>query len=154
MIIDLSRHRYRLLILLLLTAFLLFSIWAARRAFTHKSKVTDVDYYSRGLNYSTTRGEEEAAANLGWNLRTKLHQRHLALQLSDRNNLPVDNAIGTLTRLSPTAVDTRPLTLQEGPSGTYHLTLPSAWHGETVLHLEFFRNGARFNRRLLLDLQQ
>ncbi|HAD03852.1 MAG: hypothetical protein A2091_04510 [Desulfuromonadales bacterium GWD2_61_12] len=153
MVIDLFRHRYRLLIFLLLTAFLFFSFWAARQAFLHRSKVTDVDYYSKGLNYSITRDEEEAAASLGWNLRIELHQRHLALQLSDRSNLPVDNAAGTLIRLSPTAVGAQPVILQEGPSGTYQLSLPSAWHGETVLHLEFFRNGARFSRRLLLDLQ-
>ncbi len=154
MLIVLFRLRYRLLIFLLLAAFLLFSFWAARRAFVQGSKVSDVDYYNKGLRYSASHAEEQAAADLGWQLTSNLSQHRLSLKLGDRNSLPVSKAAGTVTRRSPNSTADKELfLLQEGPLGTYQLSLPPDWRGETVLHLEFFLDGARFSRRLLLNLQ-
>jgi hypothetical protein len=148
---DSTEYVYRLLIGLLLGAFLLFSGWAAYRAVVMRSSVTDADYYHKGLRYSEARAEELAASDLGWQLATELKQRQLTLHLSDRNQLPVANAAGTCMRLSPPAASAL-LPLAEGPAGIYTLTLPAEWQGETLLLLDFSLGGARFSRRLLFNL--
>lgn len=146
-----TQRTYPLLIVLLLGAFLLFSGWAAYRSIARGSSVLDADYYAKGLRYSDTRAEEKTATDLGWQLESILNQRKLSLRLSDRQQRPVANAVGTGVRLSPSS-GSSPLPLQEAPAGTYHLVLPAEWHGETLVSLDFTRDGARFSRRLLLHL--
>lgn len=148
---DGTQHDYRLLIALLLGAFLLFSGWAAYRAVVMKSSVADADYYTKGLRYSVARAEAQAASDLGWQLATDLKQRQLILRLSDRNQLLVANAAGTCIRLSPPA-GLATIPLQEDPAGIYTLTLPLEWRGETLLLVDFSHEGAHFSRRLLLNL--
>ena len=48
------------LILLLLCGFLVFLVWSAFQAAGLGSKVTDADYYSKGLKYNTTMVEKRA----------------------------------------------------------------------------------------------
>jgi len=146
-----TERAYPLLITLLLGAFLLFSGWAAYRSMARKSSVIDADYYTKGLRYSDSRAKEQAAADLGWQLESALSQRKLSLRLRDRQQQPVASATGMAVRLAPSS-GSSPLPLQEAPAGTYQLVLPAEWHGETLLNLDFTRDGLRFSRRLLLHL--
>ena len=68
-----KKNFYPLLILLLLGSFLCFSTWSAMRAVDAGPEVTDADYYSKGLKYSSTILEKRAAAVLGWKVSTQLH---------------------------------------------------------------------------------
>lgn len=146
-----KQRTYPLLIALLLGAFLLFSGWAAYRSIARGSSVLDADYYAKGLRYSGMHAEEQAAVDLGWQLESAVSQRHLSLHLRDRQQRPVANAAGMAVRLSA-ATGSLPLPLQEIAAGTYRLVLPAEWSGETLLSLNFTRDGVRFSRRLLLHL--
>jgi len=147
------RFGYQLFITTLLGAFLLFSGWAAYRSMVRGTQVTDSEYYSKGLRYSETGAELTAAADLGWQLETVVNHREILLRLSDRNKSPVNAATGTLTLLSPHLEGKPSFPLQEGPAGTYRLSLPPGWRGETLLNLTLQRDKVRLSRRLLLNLQ-
>ena len=72
-----KKNIYPAMILLLISCFLIFSTWAAFQAAGLGSKVTDTDYYSKGLKYNTSQVEKRAAEVLGWNLETRLDGRDL-----------------------------------------------------------------------------
>lgn len=143
---------YPYLILLLLGAFLAFSAWAAFQAAAPGSRVTDADYYSRGLKYNSTLIEKRAAAALGWKLQTRLQGRTLEFRLTDSAGAEVDRAAGTLSLAIPGSPESIRLSLQETTAGYYLVSLGDDLHGAIQARLEFERQGIRFNRLLLLNL--
>ena len=62
------------------------------RAAEAKPQVTDADYYSKGLRYTSTLLEKKAAAVLGWTVSTELKGRTLLFHLSDKQGQPVSAA--------------------------------------------------------------
>ena len=67
-----KKNPYPLFIILLISCFLGFSVWSAMQAIDAGPEVTDADYYSKGLKYSSTVLEKRAAAVLGWKVETQL----------------------------------------------------------------------------------
>lgn len=147
-----KKNIYPLLILLLLGSFLCFSIWAAMQAVTSHPQVTDADYYSKGLKYSSTLVEKRAAVVLGWTVSTQLVGRTLNFHLSNKEGQPVRSARGTLLLYLPEASSNVLLPLQEVDAGSYQINLTDNMTGEMNARLEFELEGARLNRQLLLNL--
>ena len=147
-----KKNFYPLFILLLLGGFLAFLAWSAFQAAGLGSKVTDSDYYSKGLKYNTTMVEKRAAEVLGWNLETRLHGRTLEFHLIDRKGEEVDRAVGTLYLAIPGSAENIHLPLHEVASGFYHVNLGDSITGTILARLELERGGARLNRQLLLNL--
>ncbi len=147
-----KKNIYPPLILLLLGAFLVFSVWSAFQAAGLGSKVTDADYYSKGLRYNTTMVEKRAAMVLGWQLSTELDGRTLQFRLQDRDGQPVDRASGSLYLAIPGAAENVHIPLQEVAAGVYQIVLDANFKGAIQTRLEFARDGARMNRQLLLNL--
>lgn len=150
--IALKKNFYPLLILLLLGSFLCFSFWSAMRAVNLGPQVSDADYYSKGLKYSSTLVEKRAAVVLGWAVSTRLVGRTLEFHLSDKLGQPVRAAKGALFLYLPEHTASIRFPLQEIDSGIYHLNLTAVMTGEMTARLEFERGGARLNRQLLLNL--
>lgn len=146
-----KRNIYPALILLLLGAFLLFSVWAALQASGLGSEVTDADYYSKGLKYNTSIVEKKAATVLGWTLSTRVSDRTLEFSLTDRDGQPVDRVVGSLYLAIPDAAENINLPLQEIAAGLYQVKLGDAIIGTIQARLELERDGARLNRQLLLN---
>ena len=147
-----KKNIYPILILLLIGSFLCFSVWSAMRAADLGPQVTDADYYSKGLRYSSTMVEKRAASVLGWKVSTRLIGRTLKFHLDDKEGQPVRSAKGVLfLYLSEQASSIR-FPLQEIAPGVYNLDLTANMTGEMTARLEFERDGARLNRQLLLNL--
>ena len=138
--------------LLLIGGLLIFSAWAAFQAAGLGSRVTDVDYYSKGLKYNSTQVEKRAAEVLGWNLETRLSGRDLEFRLTDRAGVEVERASGTLYLAIPGTAENVHLPLQEIAAGYYLVKLADNINGTIQARLELEREGARLNRQLLLSL--
>ncbi len=147
-----KKNIYPFLILLLLGSFLCFSVWSAKRAVDSGPEVTDTDYYSKGLKYSSTVLEKRAAAVLGWNVSTQLVDRTLEFHLSDKDGQPVRSAKGVIFLYLDGSATSRKLPLQEVSPGTYILNLTASMKGSINARLDFEYDGARLNRLLLLNL--
>ena len=147
-----KKNIYPLLILLLVSCFLVFLAWSAFQAAELGSKVTDADYYSKGLKYNTTMVEKRAADVLGWSLETRLDGRILEFHLKDHGGRDVDRAVGTLYLAVPGFAENIHLPLQEFASGHYRVKLGDNINGSIQAWLELEREGARLNRQLLLNL--
>lgn len=147
-----KKNIYPLMIILLIGGFLIFSGWSAFRATGLGSKVTDADYYSKGLKYNTSQVEKRAAEVLGWNLETRLNGRQLEFRLTDRAGGAVSRAGGTLYLAIPGAAENRHLPVQEVADGYYRVNLADNIIGTIQARLELAREGARLNRQLLLNL--
>ena len=143
---------YPTLIIMMIGGFLIFLLWSAYQAAGLGSKVTDADYYSKGLKYNTTQVEKRAAEVLGWNLETRLDGRTLEFHLIDHEGKVVDRAIGTLYLAIPGRAENIHLPLQEVASGQYRVNLGDKLNGTLQARLELEREGARLNRQLLLNL--
>ncbi len=143
---------YPPMILLLIGGFLIFSTWAAFQAAGLGSRVTDADYYSKGLKYNSTQVEKRAAEVLGWNLETRLSGRDLEFRLTDRAGVEVERAGGTLYLAVPGTAENVHLPLQEVAAGYYLVKLADNINGTIQARLELEREGARLNRQLLLSL--
>lgn len=146
------KNIYPLLILLLIGGFLCFSTWAALRTAASRPQVTDTDYYSKGLRYTSTLLEKQAAEVFGWTVATRLAGRTLQFELSDKQGQPVSAAKGTLLLYLSQAQANQTFPLLETGPGIYQLQLTAAMTGEMSARLEFERDGARLNRQLLLNL--
>ncbi len=142
---------YPPMILLLIASFLAFSAWCAFQAAGLGSKVTDADYYSKGLKYNTTEVERRAAEVLGWNLETTLDGQTLVFRLSDRDHRAITGARGTLYMAVPGRAENVYLKLVEEQPGRYRVTLDRMLTRAVQARLELERNGARLNRHLLLN---
>jgi nitrogen fixation protein FixH len=147
-----KKNIYPLFILLLIGGFLIFLAWSAFQASGLGSKVTDADYYSKGLKYNTTMVEKRAAEVLGWSLETRLDGRTLEFHLTDQDGGEVDRAVGTLYLAIPGTAENIRLPLQEVASGHYRVNLADSINGSIQARLELERDGARLNRQLLLNL--
>ena len=140
------------MILLLICGFLLFLFWSAFQAAGLGSKVTDGDYYSKGLKYNTSIVEKRAAEVLGWNLEVRLDGRTLDFHLMDHEGAEIDRAVGTLYLAIPGMAENIHLPLQEVASGYYRVKLDDNISGTIQARLELERQGARLHRQLLLNL--
>ena len=147
-----KKNIYPPMILLLIGCFLIFSVWAAFQAAGLGSKVTDTDYYSKGLKYNTTQVEKRAAEVLGWSLETKLDGRVLEFYLTDHEGGAVNRAAGSLYLAIPGAAENIHLPLEEVASGHYRVIFDDNISGTIQARLEVEREGARLNRQLLLNL--
>ena len=141
-----------LFIILLIGCFLGFSVWSAMRAIEAGPEVTDADYYSKGLKYSSTLLEKRAAAVLGWKVETQLIGRTLEFRLSDKEGTPVEAANGDIFLYLAASTSSKRLPLQETEPGVYIFNLTAGMTGEMSARLEFEHKGARINRQLLLNL--
>jgi nitrogen fixation protein FixH len=149
---ETKNNMYPPLILLLIGGFLIFSLWSALQATGLGSKVTDADYYSKGLKYNTTQVEKRAAEVLGWSLETKLIGRNLEFRLTDQEGGDVERATGTLYLAIPGTAENIHLPMQEVAIGYYQVNLGDNINGTIQARLELERDGARLNRQLLLNL--
>ena len=147
-----KKNFYPAMIILLIGGFLVFLLWSAFQASGLGSKVTDADYYSKGLKYNTTQVEKRAAEVLGWKLETKLDGRTLEFHLMDQEGTVVDRAVGTLYLAIPGMAENIHLPLQETTSGYYRVNLDDNITGTIQARLEMEREGARLNRQMLLNL--
>ncbi len=147
-----KKNFYPILLLLLIGSFLCFSVWSAMRAANMGPQVTDADYYSKGLRYSSTMIEKRAATVLGWKVSTQLIGRTLEFHLVDKKGRPVKSAQGGLFLYLPDKTSSIRFPLQETAAGVYQLNLTSSMTGEMNARLEFEHDGARLNRQLLLNL--
>lgn len=143
---------YVVLILALLGAFLLFSFWSARQAMQHGSRISDTAYYSKGLRYTSTQIEKQAAASQGWQLATKVERSRLLFTLRDIQEHPIDNALGELSLYLSDKKELLHLDIHELGQGEYQVELPPDLHGSHQALIEFTRQGARISRQLLLSL--
>jgi len=143
---------YPAFVVLMIGSFICFLAWSAMRASDSGPQVTDADYYSKGLRYTSTVLEKRAAAALGWRVDTQLSGRTLRLQLSDKEGQPVRSAKGIITIYMRNRGETISFPLQEVSAGTYQLRLTDSMTGEMTARVEFERDGARLNRQLLLNL--
>lgn len=143
---------YPLFVLLMIASFICFLAWSAKRASDSGPQVTDADYYSKGLRYTSTILEKQAAAALGWRVETQLSGRVLQLHLSDKDGQPVSAAQGVISIYMQARGQSMTFPLREVSAGTYQLNLADSMAGEISARVEFERNGARLNRQLLLSL--
>jgi len=143
---------YPAFVLLMIGSFICFLAWSAMRASDSGPKVTDADYYSKGLRYTSTVLEKRAANVLGWRVETLLSGRILRLHLSDKNGQPVRSAKGVISIYMRNRRASTLFPLQEVSAGTYQLHLTDSMTGEMTARVEFERDGARLNRQLLLNL--
>ncbi len=147
-----KKNIYPALILVLLGSFLCFSLWSAMRAVEAKPQVTDADYYSKGLKYTSTVLEKQAAVALGWTVTTRLDGRIVEFRLNDKEGLPVAAATGAIFLHLAETPSSISLPLEEVAPGIYQLQLTANMTGEMNARLEFARDGARLNRQILLNL--
>ena len=147
-----KKNAYPFVILAMIGCFLAFLAWSAFKAAGLGSKVTDADYYSKGLKYNTTMVEKRAAEVLGWKLSTRLAGRLLEFHLVDNSGNAVDKASGKLYLAIPGTAENIRLPLQETEAGNYRVKLGSELTGSIQARLELERQGARLNRHLLLNL--
>lgn len=147
-----KKNLYPAFIILLLGCFIAFLVWSAMRAAESGPEVTDADYYSKGLRYTSTLLEKKAAAVLGWQVTTQVENRTLTFLLKDKEEKPVRAAKGILYLFLPTTSATIRLPLTESAEGTYSLQLSKEMTGKMTARLEFEREGARLNRQLLINL--
>lgn len=146
------RNIYPYFIVLLLGTFLVFLFWSGNRAATRGSRITDPDYYSKGLKYNTTLVEKKAASVLGWQLHSNLQDYHLRVTLLDSDHQPVTGAHGILLLHDAKHNRSESHTLQESSAGLYQLLLPTQLSGQLQARIEFECDGARLNRQLLISL--
>ena len=147
-----KRNIYPHMILLMIGGFLLFLLWSAFQAAGLGSKVTDADYYSKGLKYNSSVVEKRAAEVLGWKLETLLKERFLEFHLTDSEGMVIDRAVGTLYLAIPETAENIHLPLQEVSAGYYQVRLAAGITGTIQARLEVERQGARLSRQLLLNL--
>ena len=143
---------YPAFVLLILGSFICFLAWSAMRASDSAPQVTDADYYSKGLRYTSTVLEKRAAAVLGWRVDTQLSGRTLQLQLSDKEGQPVRSANGVIAIYMRDRGESMRFSLEEAGAGIYQLHLTDSMSGEMTARVEFERDGARLSRQLLLNL--
>lgn len=146
------KNPYPLLIVVLLGAFVLFLAWSARQAATHGSRVSDPEYYSKGLKYNHTRVEERAAASRGWQLETRIVGHKLEFSLHAASGKPLSRANGELTLFLPEQKKVLHLPAVENAPGRYQLELPAEAKGSLQAHVEFELQGARIYRQLLVNI--
>lgn len=140
-----------ILLSILIGCFILFLAWSGRQASTSGTDITDRDYYSKGLRYNSTLLEKRAASVIGWHLETQIDGRTLIFDLRDRNGAPIPSANGHLVFSEPLKNIPISLPLVEETPGRYRIDLPDNLTGESLVRIDFERDGARINRQLLIN---
>ena len=145
-----SKKPFPIYLALLLAVFIAFLAWSARQAATDGARITDRDYYSKGLRYNTTQVERRAASVLGWRLSTELVEHSLILAVVDKTGQPVSGADVSLQLLLPSG----PISLEmtETEAGRYRMELPHELSGELSARYAIEREGARLEHLLLINL--
>ena len=136
-------------------AFLGVSAWSIIQAREKVSPITDPAYYSHGLRYNQTTLEERAAESAGWLLHTDLAGHRLRLRLENGARQAVSGCRGELTiyqNAHSQPARRLQIAVREVAGGVYLLELPAEINGTLSADLSLHRDGARFNRRLLLNL--
>lgn len=136
-------------------AFLGVTGWSIQQAREKVSPVTDVNYYSHGLRYNQTTLETKAAESAGWAMRSELSGRKLSIVMENGDHQPVTGCRGQLLIYDggqAQASRRLELAVTEAPAGSYNFTLPAELTGGLTGDLSLQRDGAVFNRRLLLNL--
>jgi nitrogen fixation protein FixH len=146
------KNLYPPFIVLAIVTFIAFLAWSAMQASKSGPEVTDADYYSKGLRYTSTILEKKAATSLGWTIKTELSNRTLSIALNDKDGTPVTAANGSILFYLQETSERVEYPLQETTSGNYQFNLMSSLKGELSARIEFEREGARINRQLLLNL--
>jgi hypothetical protein len=141
---------YPPMIILMIGGFLIFSGWSAFRAAEFGSKVTDPDYYSKGLKYNRTRIEAQAAEAMGWRVSSSLDKHRLTVTLNTDDHHPVSGCLGEVVVFNNEKRFSLPL--QESSPGDYTAEIPADLAGSLTGDLLLQRDGARINRRLLINL--
>lgn len=147
-----KKNYYPLFIIVVIISFLIFLGWSAMRASESGPEVTDADYYSKGLRYTSTLLEKKAAEALGWKVTTKLSGRTLIFYLTDKQGDPVREAKGVISLFLPGTTNSVQYHLVGTLAGAYEFNLTDSMKGELNARLEFERKGARLSRQLLLNL--
>ena len=145
-----KKNIYPPMILLLIGGFLLFSAWSAFQAAEFGSTVTDADYYSKGLKYNQTRIEAKAAEAMGWRVSSSLEKHKLTVTLNTDDHQPVSGCLGEVVIFNSEKRFSLPL--QESSLGDYTAEIPADLTGSLTGDLLLQRDGARINRRLLINL--
>jgi hypothetical protein len=145
------RHISILLITLLIGGFILFLTWAGRQAATHGSRISDPAYYSKGLKYTHTQVEKQAAASQGWHLRTEVGPGQLSFILLDITEQPIAQASGELTLYLSAQKKILQLHAVEDEAGRYRFDLPEPLSGSLPARVEFALQGSRISRQLLIN---
>jgi nitrogen fixation protein FixH len=148
---KICRNPYLLFILLILGAFLIFSIWSARQAATRGTEISDPLYYSKGLKYNLSQAEAQNATGEGWQLETKFAAKILRFHLSDLNGNPIQQATGRFTLYLNHPDQELNLPAREEQPGIYLTRVPETIRGSLSAKIEFSRQGARLSRRLLVN---
>jgi hypothetical protein len=148
-------NRWPLLIITIGIAFIGVTAWSIIQAHEKVSPITDPAYYSHGLRYNQTTLEERAAESSGWLMHTELAGRQLNIRLENGEHRAVTGCRGELVLYENT--DSHParrlqLPVREKEEGVYLLELPAELTGTLTADLSLHREGASFNRRLLLNL--
>jgi nitrogen fixation protein FixH len=147
-----KNNLYPAFILLMIGSFICFLAWSAKHASDSGPQVTDADYYSKGLRYTSTILEKKAAAALGWYVSVQLSGHTLQLYLGDKEGRPVSSARGVISIFTSDRGESTAFPLRETSAGTYQLDLPGSLSGMMNARVEFERDGIRLNRQLLLNL--
>lgn len=147
-----KKNFYPPFIVLLVGIFLSFLAWSSFQAIGLGSKVTDADYYGKGLKYTATQAEKRAAVVLGWGLTSRLRGHILELYLTDHEGNEVFGATGSLYLAIPDTAENVHLPLQETGAGHYRVRLNDKINGAIQARLEMEKNGIRLHRQLLLNL--
>lgn len=145
-------NSYQIFIVLMISTFIVFSVWSAKQASSNGTNVTDSDYYSKGLKYNKTLVEQRAASVLGWQIETELNDRTLQISLADSKRQPVVGAGARVFLYYDASGTTTDLSLTEHASGIYSLSIPDGIAGEVRARLEIELDGAKVSRQILLNL--
>lgn len=144
-----------LLVIAIGAAFLAVTVWSIQQAGQKLSPVTDHDYYRHGLRYNQTTIERKAAESAGWVMHSGISGRRLTIVLENGQHEPVTGCRGQLIIYDGgTNQPSRrmALTISEAPAGSYNIAMPADLAGTLTGDLSLYRNGAVFNRRVLINL--
>jgi hypothetical protein len=148
-------NHWPLLVIVIGLSFIGVTGWSIIQARENVSPITDPAYYSHGLRYNQTTLEEKAAESSGWMMRTELNGHRLSILMVNGDKQAVRGCRGVLVLYDN--VTSQParrleLSIREEGQGVYLLELPAELTGTLTGDLALHRDGARFNRRLLINL--
>jgi len=131
-------------------SFLGLSTWAIFLAAQGTSPVTDPAYYSHGLRYNQSRIEARAAEAMGWRVSSSIDDRKMTIALRTEDHEPVSGCFGEIILFN--SEKRLSVSLQEESRGSYTAEIPGELSGSLTGDLLLQRDGARINRRLLINL--
>lgn len=124
--------------------------WSIMRASTRVSAIADRDYYTHGLHYGHDQQAQQRAEELGWRFSLDYRDDVLDVLLTSAGGDPVSGAEGEI--LFDGGGDRKlRQSLTEVATGRYRAELPDGMVGFKEVHLILSRDGARLERRLLLN---